>query len=246
MQWLIRNTYKVIAADNTLSDHDFYFLDSALSEAGNLADLTFHASKFQTFTGVPVRHCSSHEQLFQMIKSTFLTGEGCMVACNTKAEVDYLHQRLLDETPELDKQKRIRVYTSDTSSSTNIAQDVQYWDSCLIMFSPKLRTGIDFHPKKPLNVFYSGCGDTTVDPAGAVQMMTRCRKIKAVYIYTTKMRKNPRFKTREAMDEHLDMQQNCFKALTCKHTNMEDSSTLAELCDRDWSTEKLVDVYSET
>ena len=60
------------------------------------------------------------------------------------------------------------------------------------------------------------------------------------------MRKNPRFKTREAMDEHLDMQQNCFQALTCKHTNMADSSTLAELCDRNWSTTKLVDVYSET
>ena len=244
-QWLVRNTRKVIVADNTLSDHDFYFLDNALSEEGKPADLTFHINTFQTFEGVPVLHCSENETMIQLILYDFRVGDGCMVACNTKAKADYIYQRLMDATPDVQTQKRIRLYTSDVSSDVNIAREVQYWETCVIISSPKLRTGIDFHPKKPLNVYLFVCGDFIVCPAGAVQMSTRCRNIKALHIHTTKLRTKPRFKTKEAMNANLDAQLQCLKTVSCDHVTMTESATLSHLGDHVWSSEKLDDVYSE-
>jgi len=47
IQWLIRETQQVVVADNTLSNHDFYFLESALNEDDQRVELTFHIKMSQ-------------------------------------------------------------------------------------------------------------------------------------------------------------------------------------------------------
>ena len=64
IQWLIREAQQVIVADNTLSNHDFYFLESALNEDDQHVELTFHINEYQTFKDVPAVHISDREKIF--------------------------------------------------------------------------------------------------------------------------------------------------------------------------------------
>ena len=98
IQWLIRETNQVIAADNTLSDYDFYFLKSALNEKEEHVPLTFHINTYQTFQDVPAVHCTDRENLYQKMLLYFHGNTPFVIACNTKAYAHYFKQRLLDET----------------------------------------------------------------------------------------------------------------------------------------------------
>ena len=245
VQWLIRSAKKVIVSDNTLCDHDFYFLESALNEEEKHADLNFHMNTFQTFKGVPAIRMSGREKVFQMIKLRFLAGVPMVVVCNTKSDAKYIRQRLLDEISDPDMQDKILIYTSDTGNNINIAKDVNKWYLCLVIYSPKISTGIDYHPDEPIDVFYIGRGEGTVCPATAVQMVTRTRKIKALYTCTDRMRTKPCYNSEEEMNADLDMlKQNSYSVGRKQHT-MDQFLVLNELGDKTWSPAKLEDTYSD-
>ena len=249
LQWLIRHTNKVIAADNTLSDHDFYFLESSLSETGAQADLTFHINTFQTFEGTPAVYCSDREKMYQMMKAQNDKKEGFVVACNTKADTKYFYRRLYDDTTCEARKAGMCYYDGDTSKATNIPDDIiKRWRGFPIFYSPKITTGVDYHPEDPTNVYFFVRGETTVCPATAVQMVTRTRNIKTLYICADRMRNTPRFASEGAMNAHLDMLQKSFNGTTFRQqlmTEFREVSVLSGLVDTIWSSEVLEDTYSE-
>ena len=239
IQWLIRNTYQVIAADNIISNHDFYFIETALSETETPADVTFHVNSFQTFKGVPAMFVSDREEWYQMIKAQNDLKEGFVVVCNTKAEARYLCKRLYDDTVCPIRRASIRYYDGDTSSTTNIPDEVlRLWDGFPVVYTPKITTGVDFHPKNPTNVYCSILGETTVCPATAIQMITRTRNIKNLYMYVDRMRTTPRFGSVREMNAHLDI-------VLKTGANSQEFSTLLGLVDVTWSSDELDDVYTE-
>ena len=243
IQWLIREAKQVIVADNTLSNHDFYFLESALNEDDQHVELTFHINEYQTFKGVPAVHISDREKLYQKILLQFHAGVPFVLACNTKADAKYFKQRLWDSTTDVKLQARIRFYTGDMKGSTNIAQEVKLWYVSFVIYSPKISTGIDYHPETPIDVFYVGRGEDTVCPATAIQMVTRTRSINTLYICLDRMRTAPRYKSEAEMNAHLDMLQNSYQKTT--QSQMPELSALCELNERSWCSRTLKDVYSE-
>jgi len=245
IQWLIRSAKKVIVSDNTVSNHDFHFLESAMNETGKHTELNFHVNTYNTFQGTPVVRVSDREKMFQMIKKRFHNGKAVTVACNTKADAVYIRQRLWDETPDETMRNNILLYTSDTSNSVNIAQEVERWHLCCVIHSPKISTGIDYHPTEPIDTFYFGRGEATVCPATAIQMVTRTRKIKTLYICTDRMRTKPRFESEAAMNAELDMMQKNAHAMAWNQQTMHDFLVLKELVDKTWSPAQLEDVYSD-
>ena len=232
-------------ADNTLSNHDFYFLESALNEDDEHVELTFHINEYKTFKDVPAVHISDREQLFQKTLVHFLAETPCVIACNTKADAKYFRQRLWDETTDVKLRARLRIYTGDTKSSTNIAQEVKYWYLSVVIHSPKISTGIDYHPETPIDVFYVGRGENTVCPATAVQMVTRTRSIKTLYICLDRMRNTPKYQNEAEMNANLDMLQNSYQQITQRYRTLPEHFALAELNERTWCKRQLKDVYSE-
>ena len=245
IQWIIRTARKVIVSDNYLSDHDFYFLESAMNEKGEHIDLRFHINTFKTFEGVPAIRISDREKVFRMIDTRFLAGVPIVVACNTKSDAKYIRQRLFDLTSDPEMQAKILIYTSDTSNSVNIAKEVAKWYKCQVIFSPKISTGIDYHPDEPIDVFYIGRGEGTVCPATAVQMVTRTRKIKALYTCTDRMRTKPCYNSEEQMNADLDMLKHNSYSVGRKQHTMDQFLVLNELGDKTWSPAKLEDTYSD-
>ena len=214
IQWLIRETQQVVVADNTLSNHDFYFLESALNEDDQRVELTFHIKEYHAFKDVPAVHMSDREQLFQKVLVHFLAETPCVIACNTKADAKYFRQRLWDETTDAKLRARLRIYTGDTKSGTNIAQEVKFWYLSVVIYRPKISTGIDYHLDTPIDVFYVGRGENTVCPATAVQMVTRTRSIKTLYICLDRMRNTPKYQNEAEMNANLDMLQNSYQQTT--------------------------------
>jgi len=235
LQWLIRNAFKVIVADNTLSDHDFDFLESALSETREPVDLTFTINKFQTFEGTPAIFCEDRAEMLKMIVSQNDNNEGCVIACNTKSDANFIFEYVKANTKCPKRRANILMYDSNTKKNTNIPLDIlEKWDGNIIIYSPKITTGLDFHPTKPTNVYFFVRGENTVCPATAVQMVTRTRNIKTLYICADRMRNKMRFDSEEHMNAALD-----------SFTNMPEHAVLHSLGDVVWSSDILEDVYTD-
>ena len=73
-----------------------------------------------------------------------------------------------------------------------------------VVYSPTITTGIDFQPAQPQNVYVFIEGEDTTSPASVLQMITRNRRIKEVYVSSIKMKNKPEFTSFEQMCQRLD------------------------------------------
>ena len=71
----------------------------------------------------------------------------------------------------------IKCYTSEQGHFNTEDVDAE-WSRNVVIYSPRITTGVDFNPKVPQNVYLFLDGDQTVSPATALQMISRNRNIK--------------------------------------------------------------------
>jgi len=120
LQCLIRNAFKVIVADNTLSDHNVDFLERALSETGEPVDLTFTINEFQTFEGTPAIFCEDRNEMLKMIMVQNDNNEGCVIACNTKSDANFIFEYMKANTKCPQRRANILMCDSSIQKNTNI------------------------------------------------------------------------------------------------------------------------------
>jgi hypothetical protein len=207
MRWLTIHAGRLIAMDNEITDIEFKFLDDALAGDGPepYCDLTFIKNDFKKYADVPARHVSNQSEILQRMLTDIEAGNGFTVPCNTKKQAERIHEQLRQAVVDAGipvSQERFKVYTSDQGT---VPADVDAeWSRNWVIYSPTITTGIDFQPEEPQNVYLFLSGEDTISPAAALQMITRNRRIKAVYIHAMQMKNKPVYTSFAQMDECLD------------------------------------------
>ena len=208
MRWLASRAGRLIAMDNEITDTEFKFLDDALAGggAGPYCDLTFIKNDFQKYADVPVQYTADQAKMLHLMLKDIKVGNGFTAPCNTKKQAERIHEQLRQAVVDAGipvSEERFKVYTSDTQETLPADVDAA-WSQNWIIYSPTITTGIDFQPEEPQSVYLFLSGEDTVSPAAALQMITRNRRIKAVYIHATQMRNKPVYASFEHMEQCLD------------------------------------------
>ena len=206
MRWLTIHAGKILAMDNEITDIEFKFLDDTLADdSESHCDLTFIKNEFQKFQDVPVYYLSTREEMVAKMLKDISDGKGNTVVCNTKKEAERIHVQLQGAAMAMDNpvpKEHFKLYTSDQGK---LPVDVNTeWRNKCVIYSPTITTGIDFQPQEPQNVYAFIEGEDTVSPAAKLQMITRNRCIKTVYIHATQMRNKPVYTSFEEMNKSLD------------------------------------------
>lgn len=204
MRWLTIHAGSLITMDNEITDLELQFLDDALAGGGEtepFRDLTFVKNDFKTFANVPVRYVDEQAEMFDHMRKDIEDGRGFTAPCNTKKQAERIHIQLLEALHPASAE-RFKLYTSEQGTAP--ADVDAEWSRNWVIYSPTITTGIDFQPKEPQNVYLFLKGEETISPAAALQMITRNRRIKVVYIHATQMRNKPVYASVEQMDRVLD------------------------------------------
>ena len=217
MRWLTIHAGKLIAMDNEITDIELKFLDNALADdTDSCCELTFIKNEFQKFDNVPVRYISDETEMFDRMLKDIEDDNGFTAPCNTKKQAERIHMQLqggqgtamatdnpvwkecfkaplkerskehLKECSKERSKERFKLYTSD-QGKTPADVDTE-WSKNWVVYSPTITTGIDFQPEEPQNVYLFLKGEDTVSPASVLQMITRNRRIKEVFIHATQMK----------------------------------------------------------
>jgi hypothetical protein len=190
---------KVIMTDNIILDRDMSFIDSILCRDVKGLELDFIVNSHQKYTGIKASHTHDPETVMEAMRSDLVNGVCFTCPCNTKKRAEEIDMRLRQEFPG----SSIKCYTSEQGHFNTEDVDAE-WSRNVVIYSPRITTGVDFNPKVPQNVYLFLDGDQTVSPATALQMIARNRNIKEVHICSRNMRNRPVWRTLEEMSQSLD------------------------------------------
>ena len=195
MRWLLKHAGKVVVMDNEITDLDLAVLDSALGKGSETCDdLVFIKNTRKKYSGIQVFYKEGDEML-QKILADMECDRGFTVPCNTKKQADRIMMKLREEAKETGVDpSRFKLYTSEHGE---VPKDINAeWSGNFVVYSPTITTGIDFQPAQPQNVYVFIEGEDTTSPASVLQMITRNRRIKEVYVSSIKMKNKPEASSR--------------------------------------------------
>ena len=243
MRWLLKHAGKVVVMDNEITDLDLAVLESAIAKGSEKrGDLVFIKNTRKKYSGIQVLYEEGDEMLQKML-SDIEGDRGFTVPCNTKKQADRVMMKLQEEAKETGiDPSRFKLYTSEHGE---VPKDINAeWSGNFVVYSPTITTGIDFQPAQPQNVYVFIEGEDTTSPASVLQMITRNRRIKEVYVSSIKMKNKPEFTSFEQMCQRLDtLSASKAKLAPCALSQV---ATLQELQDRAFNEETDEDDYSDT
>ena len=246
MRWLLKRAGKVVVMDNEITDLDLAVLDSALGCLGKDSetcdDLVFIKNTRKKYSGIQVFYKEGDEMLRKMLRD-MECDRGFTVPCNTKKQADRVMIKLQEEAKETGiDPSRFKLYTSERGQ---VPKDINAeWSGNFVVYSPTITTGIDFQPAQPQNVYVFIEGEDTTSPASVLQMITRNRRVKDVYVSSIKMKNKPEFTSFEQMCQRLDAL-SASKAKLAPEA-LSQVAALQELQDRAFNEETDEDDYSDT
>ena len=243
MRWLLKHAGKVVVMDNRITDLDLAVLDSASGKnSETCGDLVFIKNTRKKYSGIQVFY-EERDEMLQKIRADMENDRGFTVPCNTKKQADRIMMKLQEKAKEIGIDPgRFKLYTSEHGE---VPKDINAeWSGNFVVYSPTITTGIDFQPAQPQNVYAFIEGEDTTSPASVLQMITRNRRIKEVYVSAIRMKNTPEFTSFEQMCQRLDAL-SASKALLAPEA-VSQVATLQELQDRAFNEETDEDDYSDT
>jgi len=190
---IIKNCYKLIVTDATISQNVFNLLETRINLLDNKT--VFLRNEFKKYNGINAIQVNDENEFINMMHEQVKNKDYFLCASDSKDNIDKIYHDIKTDTQE-DK----ILFTSATHLKITDASKQFY--KKFIFYSPSIVTGIDFSISDPQNVFiHINAG--SISPIGNFQQLTRTRNIKNVYFYIKdSLPKMPTFNNLEDTKTH--------------------------------------------
>ena len=183
---IIKNCHKIIVCQASINDNVFKLLNFR-DDANKL----FVMNEYKNYKGINAHLYNDENNFYQKLQSNVTENKYFLIASDSKSNVDNYYNLLYESATEENKQKFILI-TSETKIKIEDAS-TQFKDK-FVFYSPSIIYGVDFNIEEVQDVFLILKGNT-ISPSESFQQITRTRKIKDVYIFSSAKEHKPIYNT---------------------------------------------------
>jgi hypothetical protein len=165
---------KLVVADATITITSLALLDERIKHKP-----LFVRNDFKKYSGIKAHFMNDEYEFMEKLKRKLLTNKYFIYACVCRTKIARHYWNLYNLMPDNIRNDVILI-TAD--HKFNLKNASEQFSEKFVFHSPTLPIGVDVSLKKPQDVLFYANG-FTVDPTVLLQMATRTRNIKNLYIY---------------------------------------------------------------
>jgi len=182
---LLKLAHKVIVCQASITDNVFNLLNFRHNDT-----MLFIKNEYKNYKGIDAHIIKDENKYYSILQNKLINNEPFFMAGDSKAEIEKYYFLLLNEATQENKEKFILI-TSETKFKIENASE--QFNNKYVFYSPSIIYGVDFNIEHEQDVFLFLKG-STISPSESFQQITRTRKIKKVYIYSSSKQHEPKYK----------------------------------------------------
>lgn len=170
----------LICTDADVSDLVFAFL----KDLRDLNDTIYIDNPFKNYCNIIAYHEKDEVNIIENMKQHVQDKEYFICCFDSKTRMEDVFQMVITDAG--DQKRDFVKYSCEEGDNDDFERINDAWKNKYVFYTPKIIYGIDFSPDISQDVFIISTGNT-INPLQIVQQMTRCRNIKSIHFFFSKV-----------------------------------------------------------